>query len=74
LLAVLSRLNSTKMVREFDMVGHCDLEPVRSVYDYPLEALLDVQHVNDLVETHYCWKRLLPNGGDSVGGNGDVGI
>jgi hypothetical protein len=29
LLAVLSRLNSTKMVREFDMVGDYDLEPVR---------------------------------------------
>jgi hypothetical protein len=26
-------LNPTKMVREFDMVGDYDLEPVRSVYD-----------------------------------------
>jgi hypothetical protein len=38
LLAVLSRLNSTYMVWEFDMVGDYDLEPVRSVEDYPLET------------------------------------
>jgi hypothetical protein len=38
------------MVREFDMVGNSDLEPVRSVYDYPLEALLHVTSVNDVVE------------------------
>jgi hypothetical protein len=37
---MLSRLNYTKMVREFDMVGYYDLEPVRSVYDYPLEAFV----------------------------------
>jgi hypothetical protein len=49
-LALLSRLNSTKMVREFDMVGDYDLEPVRSVYVYPLEALLYVPNVNDVVE------------------------
>jgi hypothetical protein len=42
LLAVLSRLNSTKMVR--------DLEPVRSVYDLPFEALLHVPNVNDVLE------------------------
>jgi hypothetical protein len=50
LLAVLSGLNSTKMVREFDMVGDYDLEPVRSVYDYSLEALLHVPNINDVVE------------------------
>jgi hypothetical protein len=52
LLAVLSRLNSTKMVREFDMVEDYDLEPVRSVYDYPLEALLHVPmpNFNEVVE------------------------
>jgi hypothetical protein len=38
------------MVREFDMVGDHYLEPVRSVYDYPLEALLHVPNVNDVVE------------------------
>jgi hypothetical protein len=50
LLEVLSRLNSTKMVREFDMVGNYDFEPVCSVYDYPLEALLHVPSVNNVVE------------------------
>jgi hypothetical protein len=50
LLAVLSRLNSTKMVREFDMFRDYDLEPVRSVYDYPPEVLLHVPNVNDMVE------------------------
>jgi hypothetical protein len=49
LFAVLSGLNSTKMVWEFGMIGDYDLEPVRSVYDYPLEALL---HVG----TDFCWK------------------
>jgi hypothetical protein len=38
------------MVREFDMVGDYDSEPVGSVYDYALEALLDVHNVNDVVE------------------------
>jgi hypothetical protein len=39
------------MVQEFVMVGDYDLEPVRSVYNYPLEALLhDVPNVNDVVE------------------------
>jgi hypothetical protein len=47
---VLSRLNSTKMVRDFDMVGDYDVEPVRSVNDYPLEALLHVPNANDVVE------------------------
>jgi hypothetical protein len=50
LLAVLSRLNSTKMVREFGMVGDYDLEPVHSVNDYTLEALLHVPNVKDVVE------------------------
>jgi hypothetical protein len=47
---VLSRLNSTNIVREFDMVGDYDLEPVRSVYDYLFEALLHVPNVNDVME------------------------
>jgi hypothetical protein len=51
------------MGRKFDMVGDYDLEPVRSVYDYPLEALLHVPNVNDFTK----W-------GASVGGIGDVGI
>jgi hypothetical protein len=38
------------MVREFDMVGGYNLESVCSVYDYPLEALLHVLNVNDVVE------------------------
>jgi hypothetical protein len=38
------------MVREFDMVGVYDLDSVRSVYDYPLEALLHVPNVNDMME------------------------
>jgi hypothetical protein len=50
LIAVLSRLNSTKIVWEFEMVGDYDLEPVLSVYDYPLEALLHVPNVNDVVD------------------------
>jgi hypothetical protein len=50
LFAMLSRLNSTKMVREFDMVGDYDLEPVHLVYDNALEALLDVPNVNDVVK------------------------
>jgi hypothetical protein len=49
LLAVLLGLNCTKMVREFGMVDDYDLEPVRSVYDHPLEALLHVLNVNDVV-------------------------
>jgi hypothetical protein len=61
LLAVLSRLNSTKMVREFYMVGDYNLEPVRSFYDYLLEQKLTL-------------KGLLPNAGALVGGIGDVGI
>jgi hypothetical protein len=46
---VLSRQSSTKMVREFGMVEDYDLEPVHSVYDYPLEVLLHVPNVNDVV-------------------------
>jgi hypothetical protein len=47
---LLSRLNFTKMVRQFDIVGDYDLKPVRSVYDYPLDALLHVPNVNDVEE------------------------
>jgi hypothetical protein len=32
------------------MVGDYDLEPVRSVYDNPLEALLHVPNVNEVLE------------------------
>jgi hypothetical protein len=38
------------MVRDFGMVEDIDLEPVRSVYDYLLEAILHVPNVNDVVE------------------------
>jgi hypothetical protein len=38
------------MVWKFDMDGDKDLEPVPSVYDYPLKALLHVPNVNDVVE------------------------
>jgi hypothetical protein len=38
------------MVREFDMVGDYDLEPVRSVKENPLETLLHVLNVNDVME------------------------
>jgi hypothetical protein len=38
------------MVREFDMVGVYDLDSVRLVYDYPLEALLHVPNVNDMMD------------------------
>jgi hypothetical protein len=32
------------------MIGDYDLEPVRSVYDYPLEVLLHVPNGNDVVD------------------------
>jgi hypothetical protein len=38
------------MVQEFGKVDDYDWEPVRSVYDYPLEALFLVPNVNDVVE------------------------
>jgi hypothetical protein len=38
------------MVQEFDMVEDYDLKPVRSVYEYPLEALQHVPNVNEVVE------------------------
>jgi hypothetical protein len=37
------------MVREFDDLDY-DLDSVRSVYDYPLEALLHVPNVNDMMD------------------------
>jgi hypothetical protein len=78
LLAVLSGLNSTKMVREFDMVGDYDLEPVHSVNGYPPEALLHVRIVSENgsggAGTNFCSKGLFPNGSASVGGIGDVRI
>jgi hypothetical protein len=72
---VLSGLNPTKMVRQFGMVDDYDLEPTRSIYDYPLETLSHVPNVNNGcggTGTEFCWKGLLPNGGTSVGGIGDV--
>jgi hypothetical protein len=39
-LATLSRLNSPMIVREFNVVESFNLEPVRSVYEYPLGAYL----------------------------------
>jgi hypothetical protein len=50
------------MVRNFDLIGNYDLEPVRSVYDYPLEVLLHVPNVNDVVE-----QELTSVGWDGVG-------
>jgi hypothetical protein len=50
LLAVLLRLNSTKKVREFEIVGDYDSEPICTVYNYPLKALLHVPNINDVVE------------------------
>jgi hypothetical protein len=38
------------MVREFDMVEEHDLKRVHSDYEFPLEALLHVLNVNDVVE------------------------
>jgi hypothetical protein len=49
-LAAFSRLNSPKIVREFNVVEGYNLEPVCSVYEYPLGALLHVPEVNDEVE------------------------
>jgi hypothetical protein len=49
-LAALSRLNSPKIVRVFNVVEGYNLEPVRSVYEYPLVVLLHVPEVNDDVE------------------------
>jgi hypothetical protein len=47
---LLSGLNSTKMDWEFGMVDGNDFEPsVRPIYDYPLEELLHVPNVNDVV-------------------------
>jgi hypothetical protein len=47
---LLAGLSSTKMVWEFGMVDDYDLEPVRSDCDDPLEALLHVPNVNNVVE------------------------
>jgi hypothetical protein len=47
-LAVLSELRSTKIVRECGV--RSTIKKVWSVYDYPLEALLHVPNVNDVVE------------------------
>jgi hypothetical protein len=47
LISAFLTVDGTKMDREFGMVDDYDLEPVRSVYDYPFEALL---HVKDMVE------------------------
>jgi hypothetical protein len=47
---VLSGLNFIKMVWEFSTVDDYDLEPVRSVYDHLLEALLHVANVNNVLE------------------------
>jgi hypothetical protein len=38
------------MVQECVMVENYDLGPVRSVYDHPFEALLQMPNVNDVVE------------------------
>jgi hypothetical protein len=43
-------MNSPKIVREFNVVEGYNLEPVRSVYEFPLGALLHVPVVSDEVE------------------------
>jgi hypothetical protein len=48
-LAALSRLNSPKIVREFNVVEGYNLEPVHSVYEYPLGVLLHVPEVNTVL-------------------------
>jgi hypothetical protein len=49
-LAILSRLSSPKIVREFNVVEGYNLEPVRSVFEYLLWVLLHLPEVNDEVE------------------------
>jgi hypothetical protein len=49
-LTALSVLNSPKIIKEFSVVEGYNLEPVRSVYDYPLGALLHMPEINDEVE------------------------
>jgi hypothetical protein len=76
LLAVLSRLNPTKIVREFNMVWGYNLEPVRSVYEHPLDAWGVTARAqcqrSGGAGTDFCWKRLVPNNGALVGGIRDV--
>jgi hypothetical protein len=65
-LAALSGLNSPKIVREFNVVESYNLEPARSVYEYPLGALLHVPKVNDEVERELsyisrdCYQTVVP--------------
>jgi hypothetical protein len=60
---VLPELKSATMVWEIGMVDNDDSKPVRSVNDYPVEALL---RVSNGAGTDFCGKVLL-----SIG---DVGI
>jgi hypothetical protein len=65
-LAALSGLNSPKIVREFNVVEDYNLEPVRSVYEYPLEALLHMPEINDEAERELssiskdCYQTVVP--------------
>jgi hypothetical protein len=65
-LAALSRLNFSKIVRKFNVVEGYYLEPVRSVYEYPLGALLHVPEVNNEVErklsfiSRDCYQTVVP--------------
>jgi hypothetical protein len=43
-LAALSRWNSPKIVREFNVEEGYNLEPARSVYEYPLGGTRTVLH------------------------------
>jgi hypothetical protein len=67
-LAALSWLNSPKIVWEFNVVVGYNLEPVRSVYKYPLGALLHVPEINDEVERELsfiskdCYQAVVPRG------------
>jgi hypothetical protein len=65
-LVALSSLNSPKIVREFNMVKGYNLEPDRSVFEYPLRALLHVFEINDEVERELssiskdCYQAIVP--------------
>jgi hypothetical protein len=61
-------LNSTKRFREFGSVDDYDLKSVRSVYDYPLEELLQEHELTSVGKDFY--QMVVPK----VGGIGDIGI
>jgi hypothetical protein len=76
LLVMLSRLNSTKMVAEFDRLeitirnqsAWFTIACLRRFYTCSY-----VLNVYGGAGADFCWKRFLPNGGALDGGIGDVG-